>query len=77
LTNKELSKPRKGIDREVFDKELKPLKHDIAPGLGCIQNKHLLALFINPNRQASPEARDAVNNLHIFANNFVQGQQPK
>jgi hypothetical protein len=49
LTNKELSRPRKGIDRAVFDKELKSLKRDIAPGLGSIQNKHLLALLINPN----------------------------
>jgi hypothetical protein len=71
LTNKELSRPRKGIDRAVFDKELKSLKHDIAPGIGCIRNKHLLALLINPNRQATPEARYAVNNLHTFTNNVL------
>jgi hypothetical protein len=33
--------------------------------------------LINPNRQATPEARDAVNNLRTFANNAVQGQLPK
>ncbi len=37
----------------------------------------MLALLIKPNRQATPEARDAVNNLHTFANNIVQGQLPK
>jgi hypothetical protein len=40
LTNKELSRLIKGIDRAVFDKELKSFKHNIAPRLGCIQNKY-------------------------------------
>ncbi len=77
IDKQELNRPRKGIDRAVFDKELKSLKHDIAPGLGCIQNEYFLALLINPNRQATPEARDTANNLHTFANNVVQGQLPE
>jgi hypothetical protein len=32
---------------------------------------------MNPNRQATPKARDTVSNLHTFANNVVQGQLPE
>ena len=44
LTEEELNIQRKGISKEVFDKELIALKHDVAPGLGCLRNEHLIAL---------------------------------
>ena len=34
LTDEELSRPRKGIDKAVFKKTIQALKHDMAPGLG-------------------------------------------
>ena len=76
LTESELSRPRKGIDREVFRKFIRELKHDVAPGLGCLCNEHLLALIVNKNRPTTPEAADAVNNFHVYSNNVFQGQLP-
>ena len=62
LTATELGKPRKGIDREAFDLKLMKLKHDVAPGLGCLRNEHLLALLFSSKQQVTPSARDAATN---------------
>ena len=51
LTAAELEAPRKGLSREVFGDKLRELKHDVAPGLGCFRNEHMLALNLNPARQ--------------------------
>ena len=77
LTEEELQAPRKGIDRDVFRKRLSQLKHDIAPGLGCLRNEHLLALLLNPDRQMTPSAAAAVDHLHDYANAAVQVQMPQ
>ena len=51
LSDDEKLAPRKGIDRDVFVATLRGLKSDVAPGLGCLRNKHLLALNLNPQAQ--------------------------
>ena len=48
-SNNELLVSRKGIDRDIFFLESWALKADVAPGLGCLRNEHLLALAINPS----------------------------
>jgi hypothetical protein len=47
LSNDEMQLPRKGIDRDVFLWEIRALKADMAPGLGCLCLKDLLALAVN------------------------------
>ena len=42
LSNDDLSAPRKSIDFDVFQRTLRLLQHDTAPGLGCLRNEHLL-----------------------------------
>ena len=56
LSNEDLEKPRRGISREIFAKQIAGLKHDVAPGLGCLRNEHLLALLLNPDRQMTPRS---------------------
>ena len=51
LTAAEPETLRKGLSREVFGDKLRELKHDIAPGLGCLRNEYLLTLNLNPERQ--------------------------
>ena len=77
LSEDELAVPRKGIDRGVLVAKLKGLKHDVAPGLGCLRNEHLLALLLNPNCQLTPSAARAVDNLCDFANAVVQVRLPR
>ena len=50
LTVEELRSQRKGINSEVFQDKLKGLKHDVAPGIGGLHNRHLLLLMINLDR---------------------------
>ena len=71
LTEAELRVPRKGINSKVFRTILRQLKHDVAPGLGCLRNEHLLALLINPDRQMTLGAALAVDNLHDYVNAIV------
>ena len=56
LTETELGATQKGINREVFDLKLKKLKHNVAPGLGCLHNEHLLALLFSSERQGTISA---------------------
>ena len=44
LSEAELSMPRKGISYDVLKRKITQLKHDVAPGLGCLRNEHLLAI---------------------------------
>ncbi len=51
LSNDEMRLPRKGIDCDLFLWEIKVLKANVAPGLGCLHNKiSLHQLSINPVR---------------------------
>jgi hypothetical protein len=77
LTEEELNVPRKGISKEVFDRELIALKHDVAPGLGCLQNEHIIAIKINPKRQVTPSAADAMENFYEYSNGIVQLRLPE
>ena len=63
LTAAELEAPRKGLSREVFGDKLRELKHDVAPGLGCLRNEHMLALNLNPARQQTPSATSTVDDF--------------
>ena len=76
LTEAEKGVRRKKISREVFDVKLKGLRHDIAPGLGCLRNEHLLALLFSPKRQVTPSAAAATTNLYDFCNAVVQVELP-
>ena len=76
LTEAELQSPRKGINSETFRKRLKGLNHDVAPGIGCLCNEHLLALPINPDRQMTPGAAAAIDHLYDFANAVVKIESP-
>ncbi|KAL7525155.1 hypothetical protein ACHAXR_000881, partial [Thalassiosira sp. AJA248-18] len=76
LSVPELAIPRKTIDRDVLADHLHLLKHDVAPGLGCLRNEHLLALQLNPNRQQTPSAAAAVDNLLDYVNVAVTVQLP-
>ena len=67
LSNEDLEKPRRGISRELFAKQIAGLKHDVASGLGCLQNEHLLAILLNPNRQMNPSAAQVVDNFYDYA----------
>ncbi len=62
LSNDKMQLPRKGIDRDVFHWEIMVLKADMAPGLGCLWNEHLLALAVNQSRQMMPSAAAAIDN---------------
>ena len=55
---------------------MRQLKHDIAPGRGCLWNKHLLALLFSPKRQVTPSAEDATTNFFDYCNAIVQVQLP-
>ena len=71
LSDGELSHDRRGIDREVFMKELGKLDHDVAEGLGGLRNEHLTALLFNPHREVTPGAEAAADDLYAFADNVV------
>ena len=72
LTVEELQIPCKGINSEVFRERLKHLKHDTAPGIGCIRNEHLLVLVLDPDRQMTPSAAAAVDHFFDYANVKVE-----
>ena len=76
LTTEELSYSRRTLDREWFGEKLRKLKFDVAPGLGCLRNEHLLALLINPGREVCPSAQSAVENYFDYACAVVQAQLP-
>ena len=65
-----------GISRELFAKQIAGLKHDVAPGLGCLRNEHLLALAIllNPDRQITPSAAQVVDHFYGYADAVVKVQ---
>ena len=77
LTEEELGYQRKSLDRDWFIAKLLGLKHDVAPGLGCLRNEHILALALNPNREAPPGAKAAVNNYLEYACSVVLVELPK
>ena len=43
------------------------MKFGVAPGLGCLQNKRLLALLVNLRREVSPSARSPVKHNLNYA----------
>ncbi len=61
-SDKELHVAKKGINCNVFMWDIRALKVDVAPGLGCHCNKHLLALAINTSRQMTPSTAAAIEN---------------
>ena len=76
LTGAELEFSRKGFNRDMFNMKRRQLKHDVAPGLGCLRSKHILALLINPHRQVTPSAQAAVGNFFNYANTIVHIKMP-
>jgi hypothetical protein len=74
LSNDEMQFPRKGIDHDLFLWEIRTLKVDVAPGLGCLRNEHLLALAVNQSCQIMPSAAAAIDSYLDYANAFVQVQ---
>jgi hypothetical protein len=76
LSNDEMQLPRIGIDRDMFLREIRALKADVAPGLGCLCNKHLLALAVNQSRQLTPSAATAIDNYLDYANAVLWVQMP-
>ena len=69
FTAEQLEAPRNGLSREVFGVKLRGLKHDVAPGLGCLRKEHLSALNLIPARQQTPSAANtvAVGNFYDYA----------
>jgi hypothetical protein len=63
--------PRKEIDRDMFLWDIRALKADVAPGLGCLRNEHLLALAVNQSHQMTPSAAAAIDNYLDYANAVV------
>ncbi len=61
-SNNELHVSKKGIDCDVFLQEIWALKANMAPGLGCLCNKHLLVLAANQTHQMMPSAAAAIDN---------------
>jgi hypothetical protein len=61
----------KGIDRDVFIWEIRALNADVAPGLRCLRNEHLLALAVNGFCQMMPSAAAAIDNYLDYANAVV------
>ncbi|EJK64395.1 hypothetical protein THAOC_14871, partial [Thalassiosira oceanica] len=76
LSDDELSYARRGIDRENFMKELGRLDHDVGEGLGGLRNEHLTALLFSPQRDVTPGAAAAADDLYAFADNVVQCRLP-
>ncbi len=76
LSNDEMQLPRKGIDSDVFLQEMRVLKADMAPGLGCPHNEHLLTLAVNQFHQMMPRAAAAIDNYLNNANAVVWVQMP-
>ncbi len=74
LSNDEMRLPKKGIDRDMFLQEIRVLKADVAPGLGCLCNKHLLALAVDQSCQMMPSAAAAIDNYLNYANAVVRVQ---
>jgi hypothetical protein len=68
--------PRKGIDHDVLLWEIRALKADVAPGLGCLHNEHLLTLAVNQSCQIMPSAAAAIDNYLNYANVVIQLQMP-
>lgn len=75
-TSAQIQYPRATIDRDVFDAELLRLQSMTAPGLGLLRNEHLTSLVFHPNRQVSPLARDAVDQLYRLLNLIANGSLP-
>ena len=48
LTHAELNVQRKSLSKEVLRWEILALKHDSAPGIGCLRKEHLIAIIMNP-----------------------------
>ena len=76
LTEAELQAEWKGISCKDLDNCLRSLKHDVSPGLGCMRNKHLLALLPNPEPQVTPSAAAVVDNPFDYANAIVKVRLP-
>ena len=75
-TSAQIQAPRTSIDREVFDATLLDLQSMTAPGLELLRNEHLTALVFNPNRQVSPLARSALDQLFRLLNLIAYGSLP-
>ncbi len=77
LTQTELNVQRKGISKEVLTRETLSLKHDVAPGIGCLRNEHLIAIILNPKQQVTPMAATVMDNFYEYANAIVEMQLPE
>ena len=49
---------------------------DVAPGLGCLRNEHLLALAVNQSHQMLPSTAAAIHNYLDYANAVVLVHMP-
>ena len=63
LSEGKLQAAHKGISGDVLRDNIKGLTHDVAVGLVCLRNEHLLALLLNPDRQITPSAAAVRDNL--------------
>ena len=54
-----------------FHKKLKQLKHDVAPGLGCLRNENMLSLRLNPDRHMTPNIAAAMINFLDYDSTIV------
>ena len=52
---------------ETTLEKLQWLKFNVAPGLDCLRNKHLLALLMDPKREVSPSAKLAVEHYFVYS----------
>ena len=71
LSDDQLALQCKGVDIDVRISKLAKLKHDVAPGLGCLCNEHLLALRLKPNHQMTTSTAAAVDNPWDYANAVI------
>jgi hypothetical protein len=71
LSNDEMRLPRKGFHPDVFLWEIRALKADMAPELGCLCNEHFLALAINRSCQMTPSAAVSFDNFLDYTNAVV------
>jgi hypothetical protein len=60
----------------VFLWNIRALKADVVPGLGCLRNEDLLALAVNQSSQMLPCAAAAVDDYFDYANAAVLVHMP-
>ena len=68
---------RASVGRSLGPSSGRGLKHNVAPGLGCLQNEHLLALNLNPARKMTLSAANAVDELFPLRSPIVRVLLPE